>query len=189
MSLGYWETLVSTNVDGTAITAAARTSMLLGTAHGLYTLPANKLAHVGDVLHLHAMGRISCVITTPGTARFDLAVGATPIFDSLAMNLNTVAKTNVQWVLDIYGTVRAIGTTCNIMWGGSWKSEAVVGSPLPTAGGIGQLTVPVNTAPVVGGNINSTINNLLDFFFTQTVATGSCQLHQYHLSLKTSTGF
>lgn len=190
MSKGYWETLASLSADGTALTAAARASLTQGAnATGFrYTMPGNRL-RVGDVLHLKASGRISNVITTPGTARFDLAAGATVIFDTLAMPLNIVAKTNVPWVLDVEGTVRADGTTANILWQGSWLSEAVIGSPLASAGGAGEVMLPYNTAPAVGANFDSTVASLWDLNFTQTVATGSVQLHEAVLSLKTSTGF
>src|SRR4051812_20355053 len=108
MSIGYWETLASIVADGTALTAAARASLLQGGAKpGLCTLPANKL-RVGDVLHLKASGRISSLITTLGTARFDFGVqGGSPApawMDSLAILLDTVqAHTNVGWILDMEG--------------------------------------------------------------------------------------
>src|SRR4051812_43670283 len=121
MSRGYWETLASISGDGTALTAAARASLLQGAGgkQGLYTLPANKL-NINDVLHLKASGRISCVVTTPGTARFDLSagVGGTAFFDSLAINLNIIAKVNVPWTLDIQGTVRVVGNVAQIFWQG-----------------------------------------------------------------------
>ena len=192
MSLGYWETLIAITGDGTALTAAARASLLQGAGgkQGLYTLPPNTL-RVGDILNLKASGRISCVITTPGTARFDLSadVAGTAFFDTLAMNLNVVAKTNVPWILEAEGTVRVIGNAGNIFWQGMWESEAVIGSPLPTVGGSGNFVVPYNTAPVAGTNFDMSLVHILDFNFTQTVATGSCQLHEFALSRKTATGF
>lgn len=192
MSLGYWESLVSLNADGTALTAAARASLIqgAGATSARLTLPANRLK-IGDQLHILAAGRISNVITTPGTARFDLSagVGGTAIFDTLAMPLNVVAKTNVGWWLEVFGTVRAIGTTGNIFWQGLWQSESYIGAPAATAGGNGSVMVPYNAAPAAGANFDTTIANLLDFNFTQTVATGSCTLHQYSLALRTSTGF
>lgn len=192
-SVGYYETLASIGGDGTALTAAARASLLQGAGgkQGLYTLTANKL-RVNDVLHLHASGRISCVVTTPGTARFDLSagVGGTAFFDTLAMPLNIVAKTNVSWYLNVFGTVRAIGNAGNIFWQGVWLSEASINTAVPATGpGPGGQSVPYNTAPAVGANWDMTVANILDFNFTQTVTTGSAQLHQYTLALMTSTGF
>jgi hypothetical protein len=190
MSIGYWETLTTLKAAGTALTAAARASLTQGaTATGArYTMPGNKLK-LGDQLHLYATGSISCAVTTPGTARFDLGFGATVVFDTLAMPLNVVAKTNVGWILDVTGVVRSDGTTGNILWQGFWTSEAVVGSPLPTVGGSGELVVPFNVAPAVSTNVDMTVAQLVDLNFTQTVATGSCTLQQYSLSIKSSTGF
>jgi len=191
MSLGYYETLASLNADGTALTAAARASLTQGaTATGArFSMPANRLK-IGDQFELKASGRISCLVTTPGTARFDLAAGATVIFDTLAIDLNIVAKTNVSWFLEALGTVRAIGTTGNIFWQGYWLSEANKLVPVPATGpGPGGAMVPWNTAPVIGANFDTTVTSLWDFFFTQTASTGSCTLHQYSLALKTSTGF
>lgn len=191
MSLGYWETLATLNADGTALTAAARASLTQGAAAtgARYTMPGGKL-RIGDQLHIRAMGRISCVITTPGTARYDLSFAGTANFDTLAMPLNVVAKTNVMWNLDVLGTVRAIGTTANIFWGGWWLSEASILTALPATGpGPGGQNVPYNTAPVIGANFDSTISQLIDLQFTQTVATGSCTLHQYQLALCSASGF
>ena len=193
MSLGYWETLASISADGTALTAAARASALQGAGgkQGLYTLPPNKL-RVGDILRVRAAGRISCVITTPGTARFDLSagVGGTAFMDTLAILLNIVAKTNVPFVLEMEGHVRAIGNAGNIFWQGFWLSEASINTAVQTTGpGPGGAVLPWNAAPVVGSNFDMTVANILDFNFTQTVATGSMTLHTYSLSLLTSTGF
>lgn len=193
MSIGYWETLASISGDGTALTAAARASALQGAGgkQGLFTLGANKL-RVGDVLDIWASGRISSVVTTPGTARFDLSVGVggTACMDTLAMPLNIVAQVNVPWSLHMVGTVRAVGNAGNIFWQGLWASTASLNTAAVATGPwTGVITVPYNTPPVVGSNVDFTIANILDFNFTQTAATGSMTLHEYVLSLKTSTGF
>jgi hypothetical protein len=193
MSLGYWETLATINADGTALTGAAKASALGGAGgkQGLYTLAANKL-RVNDVLHIRASGRISCVVTTPGTARWALTAttGAVDFMDTLAIPLNVVAKVNVPWILDMNGTVRSIGNAGTMFWQGYWLSEAALNVALPATGpGPGGNTLPYNTAPVVGTAFDMTVVQIIDFNFTQTVATGSMTLHQYRLSLLTSTGF
>lgn len=189
MALGFQETELTCASDGTAITAASRTSMTVGATGTRGSLAANKLCRVGDMIRITAAGRISCVVTTPGTARFDLAFGGTANFDTLAMNLNIVAKTNVGWWLDVIGTVRATGTAGNILWQGTWTSEAVIASPLPTVGGSGTFVVPYNTAPAVAANFDMTVLQQVDLYFTQTVATGSCQLHNLNVSVLTATGY
>lgn len=190
MSLGFWETLTSIQAQGTAITAAARTSMTVGSTQARFTLPANKVKQVGDMFWLKATGIISSVVATPGTGRFDLGFGANVVFDTQAMSLNTTAKTSVPWILDVLGTVRAVGTNANIMWQGTWESEDLVGSPLPTVGGSGVVSVPYNIdPPVVGASFDSTVTQFIDFFFTQTLTTGSCSLNQLMVSFLTSTGY
>ena len=178
-SQGWWETLISSQVDGAALTAAATASMLPAAAE--YTLPANFFKNIGQQLLIKAAGRISCVITTPGTARYQVFFGATSVFDSTAMNLNVVAKTTVNWYLELLLTCRAIGTSANLMCQGLWTSEAGIASPLPTVGGSATFTLPYNTVPAVGSNFDSTAAQKVDVHFTQTVATGSMTCHQYQI--------
>jgi hypothetical protein len=175
----FKEELISAQGDGTTLTAAAAATAL--PAQALFTLPANFFNVVGKRIGIVASGRISCVITTPGTARYDVRFGGTVVMDSLAMNLNIVAKTNVNWRLILIATARAIGTNGNLHWEGEWCSEACVGNPLPTVGGSAPFTLPYNSAPAVGSNFSTLIAQQVDLFFTQTVATGSMTLHQYAL--------
>lgn len=176
MSLNTWvETLVTAQVDGTANTTGTAASCIPPAAK--ITLP-NNYWQIGKMLRVTAVGRISCVVTTPGTARYDIRLGGTVVFDSGALNLNIVAKTNVPWYLEIILTCRAIGATANLMGQGLWQSEAVIASAANAAGGNGCLLCPVG-APAVGSNFDSTAALALDMFFTQTVATGSMTLHQY----------
>jgi len=182
MSLNTWqETLLAHRGDGTALTAAAAASLLQGASatRALYTFPAN-FFEVNKAVHIVAAGRISCAVTTPGTARFDVRLGGTVVWDSLAMNLNIVAKVNVHWLLDLilYCQAAGSGTTATLFPGAcTWSSEAVIASPLPTVGSSGTFLLPYNTAPVVGAGFSSVVSNQFDLFFTQTAATGSVQLH------------
>lgn len=190
MSLGFRECLCSLKADGTALTAAARASMTQGaTATGARWALQPGTLRIGDYLVGKASGRISCVVTTPGTARFDLSFGGTANFDTLAILLNIVAKANVPWVLDFWGTVREIGATANIFWQGIWYSEASINTAVQTTGpGPGGAVLPWNTVPAIGANFDHTVVQAVDLQFTQTVATGSVQLHQFFLE-KSSSGF
>lgn len=166
--------------DGPTLTAAAAASCIPTGAK--FTLPSNYF-QVGKVLRITLMGRISCVVTTPGTARFDVrlgSAGSTIVFDTGALNLNTVAKTNVPFALEIELHCRAAGagTTTTFMGVAKFTSEAVVGSPANTAGGNGTLLAPVG-APAVGAGFDNTAASILDVFFTQTVGTGSMTVHTY----------
>lgn len=178
MSMQSWqETLISATADGPTLTAAAAASVIPVATK--ITLPPNWW-YVGRMLKLTAQGRISCVVTTPGTGRFDVRIGAVIAYDSAAFNLNVVAKTNVPFWLEIILTCRAVGnlTVTTLMGQGQIQSEALVGAPVNTAGGNGSLLIPVG-APVVGTGFDNTVASTVDMFWTQTVATGSITIHQY----------
>lgn len=174
----HQQTLVASQIAGTAKTATAAASVL--DVNSVITLPA-QYWQIGRRMRITAYGQISCVVTTPGTCRLDVRLGATVVFDSLAINLNVVAKTNVGWFAQIDLTCRSIGsgTAATLAGQGLFMSEAVVGSPLPTAGGSGMVLLPYNAATVVGAGFNSTAAATLDLFHTQTVATGSFNVQQY----------
>lgn len=167
-------------VDGPTLTAAAAASCI--PAPSRLILPNNYWT-VGKAWKVKLQGRISCAVTTPGTARFDLRLGPSGTilaFDTGALNLNVVAKTTVPWELEIDLTCRSVGTgTATTLFGlGRFLSEALIGAPLPSAGGNGALMVPVGT-PAVGAGFDNTAANAVDMFFTQTVATGALTVHNY----------
>lgn len=179
------QVIAASYTDGPALTAAAAASCL--PTYVPTTLPASYF-QIARVLRLTATGRISCAVTTPGTARWDLRLGGVVAFDTLAIPLNIVAKTNVPWFLQVLLTCRAVGssTSANLIGQGFWLSEAALNVAVPSTGpGPGGNTLPYNTAPVVGTGFNSQSALTLDFFFTQTVATGSMTLHQFVLEQMT----
>lgn len=178
MSLQSWmQNLITAQVDGSALTAAAAASCIPPAAK--YTFQANTF-QIGTQLLVKASGRISSVITTPGTARYDLRLGGTVVFDSLAILLDTAAAaTNVGWDLEILLTCRAIGASANFMGQGKWTAYNILGTPATPPKGSLTANLPWNSAPAVGSNVDSTTSLQLDMFFTQTVATGSMTLHQY----------
>lgn len=183
MSLQTWmETLTVGATDGPTLTAAARASCI--PVANRIVLP-NNYFYIGRVLRIRMSGRISCAVTTPGTARFDVCLGAagtTIVFDTGALNLNIVAKVTVPWSLDIELICRAVGTgtATTFFPDARFQSEAVVGAPLPSAGGNGSLLAPVGT-PAVGAGMDNTAASALDVFFTQTVGTGSLTVHNYRV--------
>jgi hypothetical protein len=183
MKQTYQQTLVCSSTDGPTLTAAARASCIPVASR--IVLP-NMFFAVGDALKIMMSGRISCAVTTPGTARFDVCMGSagtTIVFDTLALNLNTVAKTTVPWYFEVKLVCRAVGngtSTTFFPMGGVFTSEAVVGSPLPSAGSVGSLLVPVGT-PAVGAGMDNTAASAIDVFFTQTVATGSLTVHNFQI--------
>lgn len=174
--------LVIGMADGPTLTAAAAASCIPVASRLI--LPNNYWT-IGKHWRIKMGGRISCAVTTPGTFRLDLRTGPSGTilaFDSGALNLNVVAKTTVPWRMEIDLTCRSVGNAAlTTLFGiGEFSSEAVVGAPLPSAGGNGSLLCPVG-APGVGTGFDNTAANAVDFFFTQTVATGSFTVHQYEI--------
>lgn len=173
----WWQNLVTSQIDGPALTAAARATCLPGAA--IFTFPAN-LFKIGDQLLVKASGRLSSVVTTPGTFRFDVSVGASIVADSQAMAPSTVVQTNTPWWLEILMTVRSIGnsTSATIFGEGKFSYQLAAGNSL-------EYVLPVTGAPAVGAGFDSTVSNAINLNFTQTVATGSLTVHQYLLAYLT----
>lgn len=182
MSRQTWcETLISAETDGTALTASTTPTSILPAAAKL-TLPANFL-DIGRELRITASGRISNVVTTPGTLTLDVRFGSVVAANGGAMALNTVAKTNLPWMLEWYLTCRSIGasTSATMFHQGKWISESVIATPLPAAGGTGMFLIPA-TAPSVGTGFDSTAAFVIDLFATWSINNAnSIQVHQYRV--------
>jgi hypothetical protein len=181
MSLQTWsETLVSAQVDGSALTASTTATSIIPAAAKV-TLPAGYF-QIGRVLRLRAAGRVSNVVTSPGTLTLDVRLGAVIAANGGAISLNVVAKTNVAWTLDWLLTCRAIGngTVANLMHQGEWKSESIIGAN-NAATGVPSWLLPSAT-PAVGTGFDSTTSQTVDLFATWgTNNANSIQVHQYTL--------
>jgi len=181
--LNAWQTKVAgISQDGAALTGTVTATSILA-ATSKIVLPKSLFA-VGRILRVIASGRVSNIITTPGTLTLDLRLtGASTVVvaNGGAMALNVVAKANVPWYLEWLLTVRAVGPTANFMHQGSWISESVIGSPLPTVGGAGKHLLP-NATPAVGSNFDSGVDQTLDLFATWSLANAnSIQVHQFNV--------
>lgn len=180
MSLQSWqECLISSQVDGAALASSTTaTSLLPGAAK--FALPANFMA-IGKVVRVSARGRISNIVTTPGTLTLDVRLGSVVVFNGGAVSLNATAKTNVSWAFEALLTCRAIGasTTANLIGIGRLTSESVVGA---AAGTTITASLPAS-APAVGTGFDSTVGQVVDLFGTFSVnnAGNSIQVHEYTL--------
>lgn len=180
MSRQTWqETLIASQVDGAAVTGTTATSLLPGAAK--FTLPTN-FCEVGRVLRVTAKGKVSNIVTTPGTLTLDVRFGSVIVFNGGGMQLNAVAKTDVTWVFTADLTVRAIGasTSANLIGFGQWTSESVVGSPVPGTGGSGSLLCPAS-APAVGTGFDSTTTQIVDLFAKFSLTGNSITAMEYTL--------
>jgi hypothetical protein len=177
----FSETVITSQIDGAALTAAAAASCIPAAAK--FTLPPN-WCQIGRKILIRAAGKITSLITTPGTARFDVRFGTDVVFDSLAVLLDSVAAhTDVGWWLEIELTVRKIGTVAELMGHGIFISEDILGVPATAPKGSLVAMLPWNAAPAVGATFDSTVSNVVDFYFTQTAATGELTCQQYSVSL------
>ncbi len=172
-------TLMVATSDGPTLTAAAAASCI---PTNLLTTVQAGYWQVGKTWHIVAAGRVSCVVTTPGTFRLDMRMGAVTVFDTLAMPLNVVAQTTVPWFMEFYSTCRVAGsgTAAQLFSQGTIRSTAFLNvAAVATGPWAGAIAIPYNTAPALGTGFDSTIANAFDFRFTQTVATGSFTLHTF----------
>lgn len=175
------QSLIAAQVSGSALSASTSATSLLP-AQAKLTLPANYFDYIGRTLRVRAAGRISNIVTTPGTFTLDLRLGATVVFNGGAMQLSTTAHTNVPWWWEVFLTVRATGSTANFMGQGVCFSQAVNVSGADATTGHSLLMTP-NTAPAVGNNFDSTAALQLDLFGTFSVsdAANAATLHQYEV--------
>lgn len=178
MSLQSWgETLISSQVDGTAVTGTTAAAVEPPAAR--FTLPANFFVP-GKVLRINAWGRISNIVTTPGTLTLDVRFNTSSVvFNGGAVSLNTTAKTNVSWRLIMMLTCRTIGngTVATLLGQGDFTSESVVGS----AAGIANDAMLPASAPAVGTGFDSTVAQTVDLFATFSLTGNSLTSHQYTL--------
>lgn len=186
MSLQTWqEALVTLQTDGTALGNTTTATSLFGAttvaaAQGRFTLPANFFS-VGRTVRITATGRVSNIVTTPGTFTPSIRFGAVTVFTGGAIPLNIVAKTNVSFFMDVTLTCRSVGggTTATVMGVGRFVSESVLSS----VAGVANACLLPASAPAVGTGFDSTTTNQVDVFGAWSIANAgnTITLHQYVL--------
>jgi hypothetical protein len=187
-SLGFRERILEVAEDGSALASSTTATSILPAIRKVAALPIGYFDRIGRVLQFEFSGRISTVVTTPGTLTLDLRFGSTAVFSSGAMSLNTTAQTNTHWTLKGELVCRAIGASTSTTLfpkGCTFRSHAVIGSPAPTAGGCGEHLLPYNTAPAVGTGFDNSTSQAIDLFATWSVsnASNSITLHCGHIDL------
>lgn len=152
----------------TALTASTtQTSLFLGQTGEMSTLGAGYFDRLGKTMDVDIAGKISTVVTTPGTLtlklRFIVPGGAgIDVWTSGALALNVAAKSAVPWKLSGKLNCRSIGsgTLATLMGILTFTSEAYVGSGAATAGGVASVLVPLAVA--VGAGFDSTSAQIID---------------------------
>lgn len=180
-SRGFRERILEVYEDGTALAnSITETTLLPASAQGV-NIGAGDLA-IGKVLAFDFSGRISTVVTTPGTLSLALRLGTTDIFASGALPLNTTAQTNIPWRLRGELVCRAVGLTTVTTFfpkAPEFISRALIGSPAAGTGPAGIELLPYNTAPAVGSGVDFSASQLVNFLATWSIAnaSNSIQLH------------
>lgn len=178
-NFSVYQSLIEQQGDGPAITGTARTLAINPQAK--FTLPAQFFNRIGKKLRVRIHGKISCPVTTPGTARFDLDFGGVVVFDGLGVPLNIVAKTDVAFDAEIELTAQVLGSGGKLMGQGFFGSEAVVGSPLPSVGGSGRIALPYNATPALPATtFDTSVEQVVGLYFKQIVVASMTVL-QYEL--------
>jgi len=180
-SQGWQNLLINSQVDGAALTASTtRTSLLPAAAK--YKLLGGFFGQIGKKIRIKAAGRISNIVTTPGTLTLDIGfgvAGAVVAANGGAMTLSTTAKTNVTWRLEWDLTCRAIGASANLMHTGAWTSESAGAT---TVAGEAKTILLPQSAPAVGANFDSTADQIVDLYATWSLNNANSILcHDFEL--------
>ena len=175
-SMQSWvETLYVTIADGTAVTAASKTILVPD-----YTIPATYM-YPGRLLKYMLWGRMSTVITTPGTWTHTLnwgGSGGVVMTTTTALAPDpTAASTNIAWYVEYWSVCRAIGVSGTAFtMGRQWHNDIDDG-----AAAIANLTAALNThvfadAAAVA-TIDTSVAKAISPCITPNVATGSMTCH------------
>lgn len=179
--MSFVQSLIAAQVDGSALSNSSSATSILP-AQAKLTIPANLLDYVGRRLKISAQGRISNIVTTPGTLTLDLRLGGTVVFNGGAMQLSTTAHTTLPWWWDVELTLRVTGSSAQFMGQGRFMSQAAsISGADPTTGH--SLLLTPNTAPAVGTAFDATAAEVLDLFATFSVGNSgnAITLHQYEV--------
>lgn len=187
-SQGFIERILEIAEDGTALASSTTQTSILPSARKTAALPVGFFDKIPRALRFMFSGRISTVVTTPGTLQLALRLGSIDVLLSGLMTLNVVAKTNVHWLFQGELICRALGaTTVTQLFpkGCTFDSEAVIGSPAPTAGGAGRHMLPYNTAPALGNGFDNGAAQLIDLMAQWSVsnAANSIQVQAGHIDI------
>jgi hypothetical protein len=166
-------------VDGPSLSnSTAATSIL--PVNAKRPIPGGFLKLPGEKLRLRLAGRLSNIVTTPGTLQIQLKFGSTVVYDTGAIQLSTTAHTTLPFALEADLELRTPGNAAALFgMGRAWSqciaSTAVADSTYTHA----SLMVP-NSTPAVGNTFDSTAQQIVDVVATFSIANAA-NLFQLHL--------
>lgn len=160
--------------NGSALTNSTTATSIIPQT-GVAQIPASAV-QIGSTIYMNVRGKISTVVTTPGTLTFTLVIGGATVSTFGAIALNTVAQTNATFELDIVAQVRAIGpaaNTCIVTPSARFTSRAILGSPAVGTGGAGVMMLPDTGLAQTGTGFNNNALASVDVFAQWSVASAS----------------
>lgn len=183
MNQSFVGLLKASVANSTALASSTSQTTILPLG-AIYLLPPNFIDYVGKSFRVLAFGRMSTVVTTPGTFAFTLKVGTVNAATTGAIALNTTAQTNASWWLDWSLTVVTVGggTACTLMHAAHFTSRAIIGSVAAASGGNQTIVLP-DTAPAAGTGFDETAQQSIDLQGTWSIsnASNSILTHSYKL--------
>lgn len=163
---GFTERFLSIGQAGSALTATTtQTSLLAGVTGEQPTLPAGYFDRLGKSLYIDLRGKISNIVTTPGTLIITLnfkSAGGIDVWTTGALALNVLAKSGVAWKLSGEVSCRSIGSGTGATLFGllDFESESYIGSGASASAGVASVLVPLTIA--AGAGFDSTSAQLID---------------------------
>lgn len=168
MGLGFMNLVGQpSQAQGPNLTASNTRTTIMPTS-AKQTVPTQFFDRPGKRIRFAINGRLSNIVTTPGTLTLDITFAAVQVWNSGAIQLSAVAHTTLPFWLEVIMTCRAIGagTAANVMAAGKILSQCVIPAiGINDAGQHNDLIVP-NVTPVVSTGFDSTILNAIDIFGT-----------------------
>lgn len=173
MNQSWVESLVTAQAAGTSLSNSASATSILSAAQKI-ALPAGFLDVPGKAIRITALGRLSNIVTTPGTLTFEIKFGSTVVFSGGAMQLSTTAHTTLPFWFEVVLTCRAIGSSATLM-GQGLMTTACFDAPT--------IVLAPNTTPTVGNTFDSSASQVVDLFATFSVANAGnlIQVEQFVL--------
>lgn len=173
MSMQQWQEVVFTSLaDSTAVTGTSEAIVVPD-----ITLPANYM-YPGRILKARIAGKISNVITTPGTvtlrARWG-GIGGTVLAVSDAISQNIIMQTDDSWEVEFYIVCRTAGATGSFLTSG----KAVLGNIVAASAGQVQLIPSASNAAV--GSLDTTAATALSFTAKFSASGNSVTAQSYIL--------
>lgn len=171
MANNSWQTLkMVARGDGPSLSGSAAPTSIWPVADRVI-IPANSL-FIGKAFRLTAFGRLSNIVTTPGTLTLDLKFGSVIVYSTGAMQLSTTAHTTLPWMLEAMLVCRSIGNSTNATMFGQGRANSQCLSLTAVAD---STTTPAallapNTTPAVGTGFDSTADNSVDLYATFSVS-------------------